>query len=197
MTFLFYINYGKFNLIDQRFPFINSNNANYYHWEEYICNWICEKGYYMYNCKYLEIQFWNIQFNISRMIRPTYVFTKNSQMTSIGVIFTSTCHTKQLNPWTNSSASCVMIYRQLSVYWGKMVPFEGYPSTHGHQTGLRKRSECKQIVQPLAVLNTIACCWSTNVANKWGWKVCLKIAYPYDVFGKSSHIYGFQSKAVN
>ena len=27
-----------------------------------------------------------------------YVFTKNSQMTSIGAIFTSTCHTKQLNP---------------------------------------------------------------------------------------------------
>ena len=31
-----------------------------------ICNWICEKGSYMCNYKYLEIQFWNIQFNISR-----------------------------------------------------------------------------------------------------------------------------------
>ena len=30
-----------------------------------------------------------------------YVFTKTSQMASIGVIFTSTYHTKQLNPWPN------------------------------------------------------------------------------------------------
>ena len=34
-----------------------------------------------------------------------YVFTKTNQMASIGVIFTSTYHTKQLNPWPNSSAS--------------------------------------------------------------------------------------------
>ena len=31
-----------------------------------ICDWICEKGSYMRNYKYLEIQFWNIQFKISR-----------------------------------------------------------------------------------------------------------------------------------
>ena len=34
-----------------------------------------------------------------------YINTKNSQMASIGVITTSTYHTKQLNPWPNSSAS--------------------------------------------------------------------------------------------
>ena len=38
-----------------------------------------------------------------------YVFTKNREMTSISAIFTSTCHTKQLNPWLNSSASHVVI----------------------------------------------------------------------------------------
>ena len=38
------------------------------------------------------------------VVRKGYVFTKNSQMTSIGAIFTSTCHTKQINPWPNSSA---------------------------------------------------------------------------------------------
>ena len=27
-----------------------------------LCDWICEKGPYMCNYKYLEIQFWNIQF---------------------------------------------------------------------------------------------------------------------------------------
>ena len=38
----------------------------------------------------------------------SYFFTKTSQMGSFGVIFTSTYHTKQLNPWPNSSASCVV-----------------------------------------------------------------------------------------
>ena len=70
-----------------------------------------------------------------------YVFTKNSQMTSIGAIFTSTCHTKQLNPWPNSSVSCVVIHSWLSAYQGKMGPFEGHLNTHGHQTGLRKKPE--------------------------------------------------------
>ena len=31
-----------------------------------ICDWICKKESYMYNYKYLEIQFGNIQYNISR-----------------------------------------------------------------------------------------------------------------------------------
>ena len=29
-----------------------------------ICHWICRKGSYTCNYKYLEMQFWNIQFNI-------------------------------------------------------------------------------------------------------------------------------------
>ena len=60
-----------------------------------------------------------------------YVFTKTSQMTSIGVIFTSTYHTKQFNPWPNSSASHVMNYSQLSDCQGNMQPFEGDPYTRG------------------------------------------------------------------
>ena len=32
----------------------------------FICDCICKKGSYTHNYKYLEIQFWNIQFNISR-----------------------------------------------------------------------------------------------------------------------------------
>ena len=70
-----------------------------------------------------------------------YIFTKNSQMTSVGSIFTSTCHTKQLNPWLISSASCVMNHSQLSACQGKMGPFEGCPSTRGCQAGSRKRAE--------------------------------------------------------
>ena len=52
-------------------------------------------------------------------------------MASIGVIFTSTCHTKQLNPWPNSSASRVVNYSQLSACQEDMQPFEGDPYTCG------------------------------------------------------------------
>ena len=31
-----------------------------------ICDWINEKGFYISNYKYLEIQFWSIQFNMFR-----------------------------------------------------------------------------------------------------------------------------------
>ena len=58
-----------------------------------------------------------------------YVFTKNSQMTSIGIIFITTCHTKQLHPRANSSASHVVIHSQLSACQGKIGSFEGYPRT--------------------------------------------------------------------
>ena len=68
-----------------------------------------------------------------------YVFTKTSQMASIGVIFTSTYHTKQLNPWPNSSASRVVNYSQLSACQGDMQPFEGDPYTHGCLTSLRNK----------------------------------------------------------
>ena len=70
-----------------------------------------------------------------------HVFTKNSQMASIGAIFTSTYHIKQLNPWLNSSASRVMNYSQLSACQGKMGPFESHLNTCGCQTGLRKGPE--------------------------------------------------------
>ena len=65
-----------------------------------------------------------------------YFFTKTSQMASIGVIFTSTYHTKQLNPWPNSSASPrrVVNYSQLSACQGDMQPFEGDPYTRGRLT---------------------------------------------------------------
>ena len=70
-----------------------------------------------------------------------YIFNKNSQMTFIGVIITSTCHIKSLNPWTNSSASCVVIHSWLSACQGKITSFEGHLSPCGYQTGLRKRLE--------------------------------------------------------
>ena len=73
-----------------------------------------------------------------------YVFTKTSQMASIGVIFTSTYLTKQLNPWPNSSASRVVNYSQLSACQGDMQPFEGDSYTCGCLTSLRNKPQQKQ-----------------------------------------------------
>ena len=62
-------------------------------------------------------------------------------MVSIGAIFTSTYHTKELNPWPNSPASCVVNYSQLTACQGEMQPFEGNPSNCGHLTGLRNKPQ--------------------------------------------------------
>ena len=72
-----------------------------------------------------------------------HVFTKTSQMASIGVIFTSTYHTKQLNPWPNSSASRVVNYSQLSACQGDMQPFEGILYTRGRLISLRNKPQQK------------------------------------------------------
>ena len=73
-----------------------------------------------------------------------YVFTKTSQMAFIGVIFTSTYHTKQLNPWPNSLASRVVNYSQLSACQGDMQPFEGDLYTRERLTSLRNKPQQKQ-----------------------------------------------------
>ena len=62
-------------------------------------------------------------------------------MASIGAIFTSTYHTKQLNPWPNSSTSRVVNYSCLSACQGDMEPFEGDPSTRGRLTSLRNKPQ--------------------------------------------------------
>ena len=73
-----------------------------------------------------------------------YIFTKTGQMAPIGAIFISTYHTKQLNPWPRSSASCVVSYSWLSACQGDMQPFEGNPRTRGHLTSLRNKPQQKQ-----------------------------------------------------
>ena len=65
-------------------------------------------------------------------------------MASIDVVFTSTYHTKQLNPWPNSSASRVVNYSQLSACQGDMQPFEGDVYTRGRLTSLRNKPQQKQ-----------------------------------------------------
>ena len=107
-------------------------------------------------------------------------------MTTIGAIFTSTCHTKQLNPWSNSSASRVVILSRLSACQGKMGPFKGYPSTRGRQTGLRKRPE--QTVQLSAVVNTyhVGALMQLTDGDE---KCVLKLCMYKTPFGKSGHIF--------
>ena len=78
------------------------------------------------------------------VVGKAYVFTKTSQMASIGVIFTNTYHTKQLNPWPNSSASCVVNYSQLSACQGDMQLFESDPYTRECLTSLRNKPQQKQ-----------------------------------------------------
>ena len=70
-----------------------------------------------------------------------YVFTKTRQIASIDVIFTSTYHTKKLNPWPHSSASCVVDYSCLSACQGDMEPFEGNLNTYGHLTRLGNKPQ--------------------------------------------------------
>ena len=73
-----------------------------------------------------------------------YVFVKTSQMASIGAIFTSTYHTKQLNPWLYSSDSRVVNYSWLSASQWDVEPFEGDPCTRGCLTSLRNKPQQKQ-----------------------------------------------------
>ena len=121
-----------------------------------------------------------------------YFFTKNRKMTSVGAIYTSKCHTKQLNPRPNSQASHVVIHSWLFTCQGKMGPFKGHLSTCGCQTGLRKRPKQKQTVQPSAVLNTCAIgalMQLTDGDEMWDLKLCvLKLCVYKTPFGKSGHI---------
>ena len=86
------------------------------------------------------------------MMGKGYINAENSQMASIGIIFCSSYHKKQLNPWPNSSASWMVNYNQLSAYPGEMEPFEDHPSTRGHLTSLRNKPQQKQPGQLSALI---------------------------------------------
>ena len=59
-----------------------------------------------------------------KVVGKGYINTKYNYMASIGAIFTFPYHTKQLNPWPNLSASCVVNHSRLSACQGEMTPFE-------------------------------------------------------------------------
>ena len=82
-----------------------------------------------------------------------YVFTKTSQMASIGVIVTSTYHTKQLNPWPNSSASRVVNYSQLSACQGNMQPRR---PVHSWTSDKPQKQATAKATQATFSINTLA-----------------------------------------
>ena len=70
-----------------------------------------------------------------------YVNTENSQMVSIGSIFTSTGHIKA-NLWPNSSFIHVVNYSQVSACQGERDQSHlktMHPRTHGRLTSIRNR----------------------------------------------------------
>ena len=76
-------------------------------------------------------------------------------MASIDALFTTTYHTKQLNPWPNSSASHVVNYSQLFTCQGDMQPSKGDPSTCGCLISLRNKPQQKQ---PELLVNAYSYC---------------------------------------
>ena len=121
------------------------------------------------------------------MAGKDYIFTKIRQKASIGAIFTTTYHTKKLNPWPNSSVSHVVNYSQLSAYQGDMEPFEGNPSTRGHLTSLRNKPQQKEPGQLSASIPA----WSVSqcVQLLFGGEKCVLLLCAWElVFLKSDHI---------
>ena len=116
-------------------------------------------------------------------------------MASIGAIFTSTYCTKQLNPWPNSSASCVVNYSRLSACQGDIRPFEGDPNTRGHLTSLRNKPQQEQPRQLSAPI--LAWIVSQCIQLSFDGKKCvLLLCWWKASFLKSGHIYLLSSNSV-
>ena len=94
----------------------------------------------------------------------SYVFTKTIQMASIGAIFTSKYHTKQLNPWPNLSASRVVNSSRLSACQRDMEPFEGDPSTRGCLHDKPQKQATPKVARETFSINTCLNSWSMCTA---------------------------------
>ena len=100
------------------------------------------------------------------------VSTESSQMASIGAIFRSIYHTKQLNPWPNSTAVMWWITGSLFLK-GQFCNLKStWALVDFRLVRERDLSKCRLAVQLIAVLHTYH--WSSDGAIKWWWKVCLE-----------------------
>ena len=108
---------------------------------------------------------------------------KQQPMVSIGASFTSSYHTKQLNPWPNWPANHVVNYSQLSACQREMEPSEDHLSTRGHLTNLSKSSLGnfqQEYLTELLMCTTIM----------WWWIVCVLLLCVWKpTFLKSGHIW--------
>ena len=86
------------------------------------------------------------------MAGKDYIFTKTSQIASIGILSSFAYHTKQLSPWPESSASRMVIHSQLSACQGFKELFEGDASTCRCLTSLRYKPQQKQFRQLSALI---------------------------------------------
>ena len=104
-----------------------------------------------------------------------YVNTKISHMASIGAICTSTYHTKQLNPWPNSSASHVVNYVQLAVCLSRGHGTIWRQPEHLRTSDKPQKQDTAKAAWAILSVNTWLNCKSMCKAIIWWWKVCLAI----------------------
>ena len=99
-----------------------------------------------------------------------YVNTENSQMASIDAIFTSSYHTKQLNPSVNPSADCVVNYNWLSACQGEMEPLIQRPPKHSWMSYKPQKQATVKVVWVIFSINT----WSELLVNVYGYCLMVK-----------------------
>ena len=109
-------------------------------------------------------------------------------MASIGIIFTSTYHTKQLNQWTNSShihksPYIMRTWSSLNQLCGESQPavclLRGDGATWTPELSWIPDKPQKQATPKAAwktsAFNTLPKCWLMHTAIVWCWKVCLAV----------------------
>ena len=101
----------------------------------------------------------------------------------ISVILSSAYHTKQLNPWSITPTSHVVIYSWLSICPREMEPFKDHPSTRGCLIMPQKLATAKA---PWVTFSTSAC---LNYYLMYSISVCLAFVCMEASLVKSSHIY--------
>ena len=111
---------------------------------------------------------------IYKVVGKGYVNTANSQTASIGAIFSSSYHKKQLNLWSSTSASCVENHSSLYAYPREMELFKDYPSTRRCLTSLRSKPQknSQKNFQYRYLAELLASVYSCVV---WCWKCVLPV----------------------
>ena len=95
--------------------------------------------------------------NVPSLTASYNIKTVNSQITSVVAIFSSTYHTKQLNPWLTSPASDVIIYSHLSACPGEMEPFKRSPCHSWTSDKPQKQATAKAVWENFSTNTWVNC----------------------------------------